>query len=556
MLDSNHKSEATPRFAWVAIGAFGVLVLYMAGLLSSHLREGAAVFDEPSENFMHSVVAFPVKSLGVWATYLVVLALTSQMLFIWLGKTLGHIPRRTIGLILLVLGLSGFLGVVAELSDASSSAAWGGGYGVSLAAFFLILGGPIAFVLSMGLFGFGIFLGRDWFWFEQIRLNLGKAPNEAFGLGMPANTSEEMPTELDSPIPDRELSEDAQAPVIDEMPAVLETVLPIEEDPLYAGDSQWDSPAVVPDLTAVDVSNPLDDPMADPWAAEVAEPTPITGEVSISPDASTASAFDDNETGEVPLLELTSVEAEDSGNELLFADTADPASADETFIIETHPDLLESSDEDATIEESFQGELPFDGEPAILFKSKPQLKDDDPATESAVDESSETPTHEKPADSITEDPAPDKEEEPEPAALEAAESDTEPKAEKAPQSAPAAGKPREGGSDWASWMTEEAPAERTQGIAKPSYPRTAGSTGGRHSNLEPEGMEGYHSAVAVVIDRDQCSVSLLQRELGISFAKAAATVEQMEKDRIVGPYQGSGHREVLLTAEAWHARLR
>ena len=56
----------------------------------------------------------------------------------------------------------------------------------------------------------------------------------------------------------------------------------------------------------------------------------------------------------------------------------------------------------------------------------------------------------------------------------------------------------------------------------------------------------YHEAVEYAIQTGKISISMLQRRLRVGFNKAALLVEQMEKDGIIGPQQGSKPREVLI----------
>ncbi|MDD5438870.1 MAG: DNA translocase FtsK, partial [Candidatus Omnitrophica bacterium] len=56
----------------------------------------------------------------------------------------------------------------------------------------------------------------------------------------------------------------------------------------------------------------------------------------------------------------------------------------------------------------------------------------------------------------------------------------------------------------------------------------------------------YDEAVRLVITNQQASVSLLQRKLGVGYQKAARLIDMMEDEGIVGPYQGSKPREVLV----------
>ncbi|MGE4550512.1 MAG: DNA translocase FtsK, partial [Opitutales bacterium] len=61
----------------------------------------------------------------------------------------------------------------------------------------------------------------------------------------------------------------------------------------------------------------------------------------------------------------------------------------------------------------------------------------------------------------------------------------------------------------------------------------------------------YDSAVDIVIREGRGSVSLLQRNLGIGYGRAARLIDYMAEDGIVGEYAGSQAREVLMTMEQW-----
>jgi len=61
----------------------------------------------------------------------------------------------------------------------------------------------------------------------------------------------------------------------------------------------------------------------------------------------------------------------------------------------------------------------------------------------------------------------------------------------------------------------------------------------------------YEGAVDIVVREGRGSVSLLQRSLGIGYGRAARLIDYMEEDGIVGPYNGSQAREILMTVEDW-----
>ncbi len=65
--------------------------------------------------------------------------------------------------------------------------------------------------------------------------------------------------------------------------------------------------------------------------------------------------------------------------------------------------------------------------------------------------------------------------------------------------------------------------------------------------------ELYEQAIEVVVREGRGSVSLLQRALGIGYGRAARMIDYMAEDGIVGAYNGSNAREVVVTPEEWAA---
>ncbi|MHB1036523.1 MAG: DNA translocase FtsK [Pirellulales bacterium] len=61
----------------------------------------------------------------------------------------------------------------------------------------------------------------------------------------------------------------------------------------------------------------------------------------------------------------------------------------------------------------------------------------------------------------------------------------------------------------------------------------------------------YEAAVDLVVREGRGSVSLLQRGLGIGYGRAARLVDFMAEDGIVGEYNGSQAREILITLQQW-----
>ena len=73
------------------------------------------------------------------------------------------------------------------------------------------------------------------------------------------------------------------------------------------------------------------------------------------------------------------------------------------------------------------------------------------------------------------------------------------------------------------------------------------------SGEELEGDEMLPAAVDVILETGQASVSMLQRRLKLGYARAARIVDEMEEKGIVGPFQGSKPRAILVTKEQWAA---
>ena len=90
--------------------------------------------------------------------------------------------------------------------------------------------------------------------------------------------------------------------------------------------------------------------------------------------------------------------------------------------------------------------------------------------------------------------------------------------------------------------------------------RKAAQTGSKATASDPEpsseelsGDEMLPAAVDVILETGQASVSMLQRRLKLGYARAARIVDEMEEKGIVGPFQGSKPRSILITKEQWEA---
>ena len=74
---------------------------------------------------------------------------------------------------------------------------------------------------------------------------------------------------------------------------------------------------------------------------------------------------------------------------------------------------------------------------------------------------------------------------------------------------------------------------------------SGGSSGGSEND------ELFNQAVQTVLENGSASVSVLQRRLGLGYPKAARLVDELEKRKIIGPYEGSKPRKILITETEW-----
>ena len=108
---------------------------------------------------------------------------------------------------------------------------------------------------------------------------------------------------------------------------------------------------------------------------------------------------------------------------------------------------------------------------------------------------------------------------------------------------------KEGGeaqySDEVMQKIEESVAEKERGSGK--------NAGGAPGTPDPAGEfdELLPAAVDVVLETGQASVSMLQRRLKLGYSRAARLVDQMEERGIVGPFEGSKPRQLLISRERW-----
>ena len=100
---------------------------------------------------------------------------------------------------------------------------------------------------------------------------------------------------------------------------------------------------------------------------------------------------------------------------------------------------------------------------------------------------------------------------------------------------------------------QEVMEEIERKAAQTGNSKSAAAAAPEPSEDEMDGDEMLPAAVDVILETGQASVSMLQRRLKLGYARAARIVDEMEEKGIVGPFQGSKPRAILITKEQWDA---
>lgn len=638
------ENRTDTGFNWKSIGmtvAYAAILFYFASILLGHALKGSQAFSPYSADPVSIMIAWPVRTVGLVASYAVLLLLLASIA--WTNRA-GHVDgpaRRAIGLLLVALGVAGFTGVLTHPPGADGFSAAAGQLGADLARGLVALSKPVAVILAIGLIAFAAVVARDWFFYKAVRRLVGRDAIDAESGGLSA-TQDTVSSDMGISDPDfiRPMRRGvtplgmgtavaaggaAGAALLDLEPLDMMSVGGTVEnradvrgdqkttslgsgsrDVVAIGASEsWEPASARPAVTArvalpeSNETNKVAVPTArrEPAATEVAE-TPqfaeelidhesqgfagLTPEMLATPidiDDLQAPAFVGDDTD--PLLVQSAAAGEDDVGDM------DDAEVDTDFDDDYgEDDAAEDEDEDADEDdEDFDADddedVEFEDEE---FEDEDEDEDDDDYDDNDIDEdlfARAEPVHQVNYDAPlapmavveTAPAASEKTEELVTMASAAAPVDPTPVVETASigkiaetttskvelpplwsaaaestseATAPAAAGVRP--SDWAAWMDDGASRARpaTKAPAAPVAAARSAKAG------IPDAL--FESAVKVVLERDQCSMSLLQRHLRLSFADAAAVIERMEQEGIVGPYRGSGNREILGSATTWESR--
>jgi S-DNA-T family DNA segregation ATPase FtsK/SpoIIIE len=68
---------------------------------------------------------------------------------------------------------------------------------------------------------------------------------------------------------------------------------------------------------------------------------------------------------------------------------------------------------------------------------------------------------------------------------------------------------------------------------------------------DSEADEMLPKAIEVVVEAQMASTTLLQKKLKLGYARASRIVDELEERNIIGPYEGSKPRKVLISKQQW-----
>jgi S-DNA-T family DNA segregation ATPase FtsK/SpoIIIE len=99
-------------------------------------------------------------------------------------------------------------------------------------------------------------------------------------------------------------------------------------------------------------------------------------------------------------------------------------------------------------------------------------------------------------------------------------------------------------------IKQQRPAEYNEAILKEQKQSHTANVAANKSD------EMYPEAVKVVLETKHASVSMIQRRLRLGYTRAARLIDAMEDEGIVGPYQGSKAREILVDPEEYLSSMQ
>lgn len=81
--------------------------------------------------------------------------------------------------------------------------------------------------------------------------------------------------------------------------------------------------------------------------------------------------------------------------------------------------------------------------------------------------------------------------------------------------------------------------------------KSAAKNAGEDGDEDGDWDEILPQAIEAVVEAGMASTSMLQRKLRLGYSRAGRVIDQLEQKGIIGPYEGSKPRQVLITRQQW-----
>ena len=94
------------------------------------------------------------------------------------------------------------------------------------------------------------------------------------------------------------------------------------------------------------------------------------------------------------------------------------------------------------------------------------------------------------------------------------------------------------------WRHQAEPEFREELLRRPAESRRADDDG-----YDPDSDELLADAARLVIETGSASVSMLQRRLRVGYTRAGRLIDMLERRGIVGPWEGSKPRQILIAPD-------
>ncbi len=79
-----------------------------------------------------------------------------------------------------------------------------------------------------------------------------------------------------------------------------------------------------------------------------------------------------------------------------------------------------------------------------------------------------------------------------------------------------------------------------------------GGTAGAASDGDSDADEMLPKAIEIVVENQMASTTLLQKKLKLGYARASRIIDDLEERGIIGPFEGSKPRKVLISKQQWY----